>query len=914
MTSSERVARRRRRFFAPEVVQTSAMDCGPACLKSLLDGHGIPASYGRLREACHTDIDGTSIDALEQVACDLGLDARQVMVPLDHLLLAESALLPALVVVRQPSGTTHFVVAWSVRAGVVQVMDPATGRHYSTRREFEDQVHVHEMSIPLSAWCEWSASDDFLAALRRRIVSLGISRSRADLWIGAPAPTDPWRRLAALDAATRLVATVVRGGGLRAGREAERALDAFFERARDESVEPTSVLPKECWTVRPANPDATELTLRGAILLSVAGVRAQPDERASGAESATTLAPDLALALAEKPARPGRALLAMLREDGLLAPAMLTGLLALSTLAVLVEALLFRSLFGVGRSIAVPEQRLGAIVALAAFIALLGALELPIARSALGLGRRLELRMRMALLQRIARLDDRYFKSRLVSDMADRAHRLHEVRQLPELGTEVVRCVFGLVATTVGIVWLAPGSAPLAIACAAAAILVPWLGQPLLAEADLRVRNHSGALLRFHLDALLGVVPLRAHAAARSMRAGHDALIGEWARAGMQLQRRVVAVEAVQSLACFGLVAWLVLDQTARASSAGNALLLAYWALSLPVYGQQLGLCARQYPTQRSTTLRFLEMLGAPIDAERAGEADTRGAAAAASSGPLDNGTPRARGVAIRMEGVCVKAGGHTILDGVDVAIEPGSHVAIVGRSGAGKSSFVGLLLGWFSPAAGSVSIDGEALDTNRLARLRRETAWVDPSVQLWNRSLLDNLTYGGTGATASAIGSTLDRARLGSVLQRLPDGLQSSLGESGSLVSGGEGQRVRLGRACMREPVRLAVLDEPLRGLARDQRSELLASLRANWRDATLLCVTHDVGETLGFDRVLVVEDGRIVEDGTPSTLAREPSRYAAMLAAERAVRSGMWSEATWKRLTLEGGRLVVSPTEGER
>lgn len=911
MTSSASHRRPRRRFFAPEVVQTSAMDCGPACLKSLLEGHGIRASYGRLREACHTDVDGTSIDALEKIACDLGLDAHQVMVPRDHVLLAESGLLPALVVTRQPSGTTHFVIAWSVRAGVVQVMDPATGRRYATRREFVDELHVHEMAIPSSAWRAWSASDDFLSALRRRLADVGVSREQADRWIGAPSPNDPWRRLAALDAATRLVATVVRGGGLRAGREAERALGAFFERARDEAVEPTEVLPQECWSVRPTGSDGSELLLRGAVLVSVAGVRATSGAGADGATPGAELAPDLALALAEKPARPGRELLALLRADGLLSPAMLLGLLALSTLAVLVEALLFRSLFGVGCAVAVPEQRLGAVVALAVFIALLAGLELPIARHALGLGRRLELRMRMALLQRIARLDDRYFKSRLVSDMADRAHRLHEIRQVPELGAEVVRAVFGLVATTAGIVWLAPGAAPLAVACAVAAIVVPWLGQPLLAEGDLKVRNHAGALLRFHLDALLGVVPLRAHAAARSLRAGHDALLGEWARAGLQLQRRVVAVEAVQSLACFGLVAWLVIDQAARANTSGNVLLLAYWALSLPVYGQQLGLCARQYPTQRSTTLRFLEMLGAHVEADAAAASPIQGAAAPELSAQATNGT---HGVAIRMQGVCVKAGGHTILDGVDVSIAPASHVAIVGPSGAGKSSLVGLLLGWFSPAAGKVWIDDEELDAARLERLRRETAWVDPSVQLWNRSLLENLTYGSGDASTTAIGASLERARLGSVLQRLPDGLQTSLGEGGSLVSGGEGQRVRLGRACLRDTVRLAVLDEPLRGLARDQRAELLASLRAKWREATLVCVTHDVGETLGFDRVLVVEAGRIVEDGVPELLAREPSRYAAMLAAERAVRAGTWSNANWKRWTLEGGRLVASPAEGAR
>ena len=69
-------------MLAPEVVQTSAMDCGPAALKCLLEGFGISVSYGRLREACQTDVDGTSIDTMEEVACQLGLDAEQVMIPL----------------------------------------------------------------------------------------------------------------------------------------------------------------------------------------------------------------------------------------------------------------------------------------------------------------------------------------------------------------------------------------------------------------------------------------------------------------------------------------------------------------------------------------------------------------------------------------------------------------------------------------------------------------------------------------------------------------------------------------------------------------------------------------------------------------------------------------------------------------
>src|SRR5918992_5436010 len=90
----------KRRFLAHEVVQTSSMDCGPASLKCLLEGFGISVSYARLQEACQTDIDGSSINTIEQIAIRLGLDAQQIMIPVDHLLLPPARALPALLVTR----------------------------------------------------------------------------------------------------------------------------------------------------------------------------------------------------------------------------------------------------------------------------------------------------------------------------------------------------------------------------------------------------------------------------------------------------------------------------------------------------------------------------------------------------------------------------------------------------------------------------------------------------------------------------------------------------------------------------------------------------------------------------------------------------------------------------------------------
>jgi ATP-binding cassette subfamily B protein len=135
--------------------------------------------------------------------------------------------------------------------------------------------------------------------------------------------------------------------------------------------------------------------------------------------------------------------------------------------------------------------------------------------------------------------------------------------------------------------------------------------------------------------------------------------------------------------------------------------------------------------------------------------------------------------------------------------------------------------------------------------------------------------------------------------------------------VSGGEGQRVRFGRALARRGVRLVILDEPFRGLDREQRRVLLQRARQVWSTATLLCITHDMGVTQTFDRVLVVEGGRIIEDGTPASLASSPeTRYRALLDAETTVHEGLWSNDLWRRLRLVEGRVCeegkLRPTPG--
>ena len=431
MTRTDSTAARRH-FFAPEVVQTSAMDCGPATWKCLLEGFGVPISYGRLREACQTDVDGTSIDTMEEIAAQLGLEAEQTMLTLDHLVLPETRALPAIVVVRLPNGLTHFVVAWRTHGSLVQLMDPAMGRRWMSRRQFLREVYQHQMFIAASAWREWAGANEFLGTLRHRLHALGLSAQAQTRLVETALGDASWRGPATLDAATRMVDALVRSSGLRPGREAERALDVFI--AESNAKGPGAFIPATYWSVQPAPPDAEgaeQLQLRGAVLVRVLGRRsaetARPDGATQGrdnspAEPALQLSPELVAALAEAPARPGQELLKLLCADGALAPRALFLALGAAAAGVVIEALLFRGLLEIGHELSLTGQRLGALGVLLLFATALLLLELPIVSGLLRLGRRLEIRLRVAFLEKIPRLVDRYFQSRLTSDMAERCH------------------------------------------------------------------------------------------------------------------------------------------------------------------------------------------------------------------------------------------------------------------------------------------------------------------------------------------------------------------------------------------------------------------------------------------------------------------------------------------------------------
>lgn len=682
---------------------------------------------------------------------------------------------------------------------------------------------------------------------------------------------------------------------MRPGAEAAALIESLVarERAAAGAEHGPLLIPASAWTVTPNAESPGELIFEAGLVVSVAGVEPRPAEAESDAEHATATASALAQVRAEPQPRPERRLWQMLGADRALLPVFALAA-ALVGAGVTVEVFLLRTLLE-APSIGGLWTTLGA---LAGLMAGLLALELGLAQLGHFFGRRLEARLRQAFYEKMPRLGDAYFRSRLVSDLAQRAFELRRLRLLPLLVGNALRTGATLLFTAAGLIALYPAGAALVLLAVATALAAVGLAQPLLQQHEMRQRTYAGALTRFSYDALLGLFPLRSHGAESALRAEQEDLVVEWARSGVRALSARLWITGTTLTLTMVLAVLLVRGYVEAGGEAAGVIVLLYLALRLPELGSALFVLARQYPLFRSTVLRLLEPLGAPEESREWYPPRP----SARAIGPDTVVSPA--GAALTLDGVTVRAGGRTILEAIDLTVAPGEHVAIVGPSGAGKSSLVGLLLGWHRPAAGTVAVDGRLLQGATLQALRRSTAWVDPQVQLWNAPLDANLAYGNGEIDPRRRASALDGADLAVVLEKLGDP-DTSLGEGGRLVSGGEGQRVRLARALIRPDVRLAILDEPFRGLDRSQRQSLLGRARAHWQGATLLFISHDVADTAAFDRVLVIEDGRIVEDGPPDHLRAGETRYAALLAAEQAVRRRLWDNPLWRRLRLLDGRL---------
>jgi ATP-binding cassette, subfamily B, bacterial len=207
--------------------------------------------------------------------------------------------------------------------------------------------------------------------------------------------------------------------------------------------------------------------------------------------------------------------------------------------------------------------------------------------------------------------------------------------------------------------------------------------------------------------------------------------------------------------------------------------------------------------------------------------------------------------------------------------IEPGETIAIVGPSGAGKSTIFQLVERFYDPQGGTIRIDGVPLTAADPAEVRARLALVPQDGVLFSANARDNLRYGKWDATDEAIWDAARAANAESFLRKLPDGLDTYLGEGGTQLSGGQQQRVAIARALLRDAP-ILLLDEATSALDAESEQLVQQALDKLMAQRTTLVIAHRLATVRAADRIVVLEDGRIVEQGTHEALSKAGGLYA--------------------------------------
>lgn len=412
-----------------------------------------------------------------------------------------------------------------------------------------------------------------------------------------------------------------------------------------------------------------------------------------------------------------------------------------------------------------------------------------------------------------------------------------------------------------------------------ATILLVRLFGTRLRRLSRRLYDSLGAVSSHVQETVGGIATLKVHNAQSHEKARFDAMIEGYRRDGA---RR----------------AWLQ-----AALEAGIQMALWVCLVGVVVYGFVLAAHGRATGGQLVAFLLLAFRVAMPLASLSSLYAEAQGAAAAAArlddvfalaperdpAAPVP--APRHEPVGIRLRGVRFAypapggsggEPGREVLRGVDLDIAPGSWVGIVGPSGSGKTTLAGLVMGLYPPSAGGLEIDGRPYADLDPAELRAGMAFVAQDPVLYDVSLAENIRFGLAAADDDEVARAAARAGVDGFARDLPQGLATVTGERGVRLSGGQRQRVALARAFLRDPG-LLVLDEPTSALDAASEEGIRQAMKEAMKGRTAVVIAHRLSLVRDLDRIVVLADGAIAEQGTHAELIARQGLYASLHATQQ-------------------------------
>ncbi|PRX50406.1 ATP-binding cassette subfamily B protein/ATP-binding cassette subfamily C protein [Prauserella shujinwangii] len=554
---------------------------------------------------------------------------------------------------------------------------------------------------------------------------------------------------------------------------------------------------------------------------------------------------------------------------GVLSLAILLTLVA-SALGMLQPLLVRQAIDSAGHS-SLPWHLLTGLVVLFAAQALADAVGLFLLERT---GEGVVLGLRRRLIARLLRLRMRVYDEHRIGDLISRVSA--DTTVLREVTTQAsVQLITGAltgIGTVVLMVWLDPFLFLVVIStvAVAAAVVGSLLGR--LRAASERAQHSVGAMTA-DLERALGAIRTVRASRAEEREAQH---VGSRARAayaaGVQAARITSVMSPAVELALRGSLLLVLLiggTRVARdATSLGEltAFLLYATYLVVPLASVLQGIGS----VQRG--------MGALQRVQEAGALPVEDADGRARPAPAGNGAP-----VLELRDVRFGYGDRPVLRGVSLTVPPRAHVALVGRSGAGKSTVFSLVERFYEPGSGTILFRGE--DIRELGRTdyRSRIALVDQNTPVLHGSLRENLCYTAPHAEEADLERVVRLVNLTELVDRLPSGLDSPVGERGNRLSGGECQRIAIARALLGRPS-LLLLDEPTAHLDTVNEAALVRAIDRISEECALLVIAHRISTVCQADRIVVLDAGEVVAEGSHETLLESSSHYRGLVLGELA------------------------------